>query len=444
VASIDKGYLKNDVLVRDRSKGDAAPWVPVIAGVTALTVAIPREERLYLATNDGAPNGRLYTVEYDHPDRRLWREVLPEKKDALEHVAVLRTQIVATYLHEASSRVERFTLGGKSLGALELPSIGSARVSGPWDGDDAFVEFESFVAPPEVLRFDGRGAGAKAKGERWDGVGQLPPIGDVETTMTYATSKDGTKIPLFVVAKKGLVRDGTNPTLLWGYGGFTVNQTPTFRPYAFLMVENGGVFASAVLRGGAEFGEAWHRAGMLGNKQNVFDDYAACAEELVTEKITSPEKLAAIGRSNGGLLVAAAITQHPELFRAGVAIVPLTDMIRYPAFRIGRWWVTEYGDPAKDDDFKWLYAYSPYHHVKDGTHYPATLISTGESDNRVDPMHARKMAARLEEAQGDPSRPILLRVDAGAGHGQGKPASKLVEQLVDELSFVFDQIGVHP
>jgi prolyl oligopeptidase len=440
VAWVDRGYVKNDVFVRDRSKGDTAPWVPIISGVEALSYPTPREERLYLLTNDGAPNSRLYAVEYDHPDRKLWREVLPEKKDALESVAVLRTQIVGTYLHDASSRVERFTMGGKSLGALPLPSIGSAAVTGPWDGDDAFVSFESFITPAQVLRYDGHAS--HPSGLPWDGVGALPPLRDVETTLTYATSKDGTKIPIFVVAKKGLVRDGTNPTLLWGYGGFTVNQTPTFRPYPFLTVQNGGVFASAVLRGGAEFGEAWHRAGMLGKKQNVFDDYAACAQELVAEKITSADKLAAIGRSNGGLLVAAAITQHPELFRAAVSIVPLTDMIRYPAFRIGRWWVTEYGDPAKDDDFKWLYAYSPYHHVTDGTRYPATLFSTGESDNRVDPLHARKMAARLEEAQGDASRPVLLRVDTSAGHGQGKPAPKLVDQIVDELGFAFDQLGI--
>jgi prolyl oligopeptidase len=447
VAAIDKGALANDVFVRDRSKGDGAPWVPVQTGVQARTFPTPREERLYLRTNDGAPNGRLYAVEYDHPDRRLWREVLPEKKDKLEEVAVLRTQIVATYLHDAQSRVERFTLGGKSLGVLQLPAMGSAEVTGPWDGDDAFVAFESFVSPVQVLRFDGRAIADRranvASGEPWDGVDGFPALDDVETTMTYATSKDGTKIPIFVVAKKGFARDGANPTLLWGYGGFSVNQSPTYRPYALLTVEHGGVFASAVLRGGAEFGEAWHRAGMLGNKQNVFDDYAACAQELIAEKITSPDKLAAIGRSNGGLLVAAAITQHPDLFRAAVAIVPLTDMLRYPAFRIGRWWVTEYGDPAKEEDFKWLYAYSPYHHVKDGTRYPATLLSTGEGDNRVDPMHARKMAARLEEAQGDSSRPILLRVDAGAGHGQGKPESKLAEQIVDELSFAFNQLGVH-
>jgi prolyl oligopeptidase len=445
VADVEMGTLKNDILVRDRSKGDGAPWVPIITGVVARTIAIPREERLYLLTNDGAPNRRLYAVEYDHPERKLWREVIPEKKDVLDDVTILRGELVASYLHDASTRLERFTLGGKSLGAIALPSIGSATTTAPWDADEVFIQFESFVVPPQVLRFDPR----TSKVEPWD-VATSPPAGgaslgasDVETTQTFATSKDGTKVPIFLVAKKGLPRDGTNPTLLWGYGGFELNQTPTYRPYALLTAQHGGVFASTVLRGGGEFGDAWHKAGMLGNKQNVFDDYAACAEELVAAKITSADKLAAIGRSNGGLLVAAAITQRPELFRAGVAIVPLTDMLRYPRFRIGRWWVTEYGDPDKEEDFKWLYAYSPYHHVKDGTRYPATLFSTGESDNRVDPMHSRKMAARLEEAQKDPSRPILLRVDTASGHGQGKPASKLIDQMTDELEFAFDQLGIH-
>ena len=443
VANVEMGYLKSEVFVRDRSKGDAARWLSVAAGTAAIFDGIPREERLYVLTNEGAPNRRLFAVEYDHPDRRLWREVLAEKKDALDAVTILRTQIVATYFHDASSRLEHFTLAGRSLGPIGLPAIGTASVTGAWDSDEAFVGFQSWVVPPEALRVDLSRAVAKA--EPWDMPGELPGLSDVDTTMTYATSKDGTKIPIFLVARKardGAARDGSTPTLLWGYGGFNVSQTPTFRPYAALTAARGGVFASAVLRGGGELGEAWHRAGMLGNKQNVFDDYAACAQELVAEKITSPDKLAAIGRSNGGLLVAAAVVQHPELFRAAVAIVPLTDLIRYPAFRIGRWWVSEYGDPSRDDDFKWLYAYSPYHQVKDGTRYPATLFSTGESDNRVDPMHSRKMAARLEEAQSDPSRPVLLRVDSGAGHGQGKPVSKLIDQVADELGFAFAQLGL--
>ena len=438
VVTVELGFSKNEVFVRDRSKGSDAKWVPVITGVDAWTTAVPREERLYLVTNDGAPNNRLYVVEYDHPDRKMWREVLPEGKDPLAHVAVLKSEIVASYMHDASSRLERFTLAGKSKGAITLPSIGSAHVRGARNADEAFIGYESFLEPPRVLRYDP----ATGKTEPWDATGDIGAPADVETTMKYATSKDGTRVPIFVVAKKGIPLDGSNPTLLWGYGGFNSSQTPTFRPYAVLTVEKGGVFATAVLRGGGEYGEAWHRAGMLGKKQNVFDDYAACAEELVNEKITSPEKLVTIGRSNGGLLVAAAITQHPELFRAGVAIVPLTDMLRYPRYRIGRWWVSEYGDPDRDEDFKWLYAYSPYHRVKDGVRYPAVLLSTGESDNRVDPMHSRKMAARLEEAQGDATQPILLRVDTNAGHGQGKPASKLIDQLVDELSFAFHEVGV--
>jgi prolyl oligopeptidase len=438
VAEVEKGTLRSDIYVRDRSKGDAAPWVPVIVGADSVSQAFPREGRLYVLTNEGAPNGRLFSVEYDHPARSLWREVLPEKKEPLASVTILRSFIAATYLHDAASRIERFTLNGKSLGAISLPVLGTAETTGPWDADDLFVRLDSFVVPPEVLSVDAR----TGKTEPWDHAGEVPGVADVETTLLHATSKDGTKVPVFVVAKKGLARDGSAAALVWGYGGFSVNQTPSFRAYAPLVAAHGGVFALAVLRGGAEFGEAWHRAGMLGKKQNVFDDYAAAAEELVKEKIASPERLGSIGRSNGGLLVAAAITEHPELFRAAVSIVPLTDMLRYPRFRIGRWWVSEYGDPDKDDAFAWLYAYSPYHHVTQGTHYPATLVSTGESDNRVDPMHARKMAARLEEAQGDTSRPILLRVDTGAGHGQGKPASKLAEEVADELAFAFHELGI--
>jgi prolyl oligopeptidase len=438
VATVSVGYTKDEIFVRDRSKGDAAPWKPVIEGVDATSVAIPREERLYILSNDGAPNNRLFVVEYDHTDRKLWRELLPEGKDALQHVQVLKSEMIATYMRDASDHLERFTLGGKALGAIPLPGIGSATMSGREDADVAFVGFESFVEQPRVLRI----APGSSKLEPWDQAGSSPAPADVETTVRYATSKDGTKIPLFVVAKRGMALDGSNPTLLWGYGGFRVNQTPTYRPYAVLTAMHGGVFASAVLRGGTELGEAWHRAGMLGNKQNVFDDYAACAEELVKEKVTSPAKLVAIGRSNGGLLVATEVTQHPELFRAAVAIVPLTDMLRYPRFRIGRWWVSEYGDPERDEDFKWLYAYSPYHHVKDGARYPATMFSTGESDNRVDPMHSRKMAARLEEAQGDAEHPVLLRIDVNAGHGQGKPATKFIEQIVDEVGFALGQVGV--
>jgi prolyl oligopeptidase len=440
VATVQLGWDRNEILVRDRSRGDAATWVTVTHGAHALYDAIPRDERLFLHTNDGASKYRLFSVEYDHPDRALWREVIPEGKDKLDDVNILRGEIIGTFLHDASSRVERFAMNGKSKGAIALPSIGSAAVTAPWDGDEAFLAFESYVEPPQVLHFDAR----TAKLTPWDRVGEGFHASDVEVTTKLATSKDGTKIPMFVVAKKGIALDGSNPTLLWGYGGFNVNQTPAFSTRAMTIVEHGGVFVSAVLRGGGEFGEAWHQAGMLANKQNVFDDFTACAEELIAEKITSPEKLGIIGGSNGGLLVAAAITQHPELYRVALALVPLTDMIRYPRFRMARFWIPEYGDPEKSDEFQWLYAYSPYHHVKDGTRYPATLFATAESDARVDPMHARKMAARLQEAQGDSTRPILIRVEENAGHGDGKPMSKVVDETVDELGFAFQQLGIQP
>ena len=440
VATVELGWDRNEVLVRDRSRGDSAPWVPVAQGTRALFHPIARDERLYVHTNDGASKYRLFSVEYDHPDRKLWREVIPEGKDKLDDVTIIHGEIIGTFLHDAATRVERFAMNGKSKGAVALPSIGSAAVTGPWDGDEAFLAFESYVEPPQILRFDAK----TAKVETWDRVGEGFRASDVEVTTKFATSKDGTKIPVFVVAKKGLTLDGNNPTLLWGYGGFNVNQTPAFSTRAMTIVERGGVFAAAVLRGGGEYGEAWHQAGMLEHKQNVFDDFTACAEELIAEKITSPEKLGIIGGSNGGLLVAAAITQHPELYRVALALVPLTDMIRYPRFLMARFWIPEYGDPEKADAFQWLYAYSPYHHVKNGTRYPATLFATAESDSRVDPMHARKMAARLAEAQADGARPILIRVESNAGHGDGKPMSKLVDETVDELGFAFEQLGIHP
>jgi prolyl oligopeptidase len=258
----------------------------------------------------------------------------------------------------------------------------------------------------------------------------------------YATSKDGTRVPMFVVQKDGTPRDGTTPTVLYGYGGFNVNQSPAFSASALLTVERGGVWVTAILRGGGEFGEAWHRAGMLDKKQNTFDDAIACADKLIAERVTSPQHLAVRGASNGGLLVAAVVTQRPDLFRVGTSVVPLTDMLRYERFRIAKLWAPEYGSAGNPEQVEALFAYSPYHHVREGASYPSMLFSTAESDSRVDPMHARKMAARMQDAQGNADHPVLLRVESRAGHGQGKPVSKLVEQLADELSFLFHELGV--
>jgi prolyl oligopeptidase len=440
ILRVHMGWDKSEVYIRDLAKGDAGQFVPVAVGAHAVFEPIARNDRLFIQTNDGAPRYKLYAVSYDKPERAAWKEIIAEGKDVLNDVTILKNEIVASYMHEGASRIARFGLDGKAHADLLLPGIGSAGASGAWDGDEAFLSFTSYVVPYQVYRVDLRAPQPKL--QMWDRVGAKFAVDDVEVQRLYATSKDGTKVPMFVIAKKGLVRDGKNPTVLYGYGGFNINLTPAFSARALTSVKHGAVWVMAILRGGGEFGEDWHRAGMLGNKQNVFDDFYACAEALVNEKITGPDHLGIVGGSNGGLLVAVAATQRPELFRVGLSLVPLTDMVRYQRFRIARLWIPEYGDPDKAEDFKWLYAYSPYHHVKEGVRYPAMLFTTAESDSRVDPMHARKMAARLEEVQHDPSRPILLRVETKAGHGAGKPVSKLADELADELSFLLHELGV--
>ena len=450
VVRVHMGWDKSEVWTKDLTKTDPgaqAGWVAVAKDAHAIFEPIARKDRLYIQTNDGAPRYKLYAVDYEKPERSAWKELIPEGQDVLDDVAVLKNEIVTTYMHEASTRIERFGLDGKSRGPIALPGIGSAGVTGAFDGEEVFVSFTSYVVPAQVHRVDLRSGAPRAAGmpaaklEPWEKVGAKFQANDIEVERLYAVSKDGTRVPMFVIAKKGMKRDGKNPTVLYGYGGFNVNQTPSFSARALASVSHGVVWVTAILRGGGELGEDWHKAGMLDRKQNTFDDFIACAEAVVSEKITTPDRLGIIGGSNGGLLVAAAVTQRPELFRVGLSLVPLTDMVRYHRFRIAKLWVPEYGDPEKPDDFKFLYAYSPYHHVREGVRYPAMLFTTAESDSRVDPMHARKMTARMQEVQRDPSRPILIRVETKAGHGAGKPVSKLADELADELSFLLHELG---
>jgi prolyl oligopeptidase len=435
VVRVHMGWDKSEVYVLDRRSSSG--FVPVVTGTRALFEPIPRPDALYLLTNDGAPKYSLFAVEYATPERKAWRTIIPESDDVLEDCTILKGTIVANYLHQASSRLERFSLDGHALGAIPLGSLVSASVSGAWDGDEAFVCATSFVAPFEVERVDLR----TGKSEAWSTVARRAGAGDVSVSRVYATSKDGTRIPMFVVEREGAKRDGTAACVLYGYGGFNVNQTPAFSVRALLTVERGGVWAAAVLRGGGEFGEAWHQAGMLEKKQNVFDDFIACAKELGRAQIARPDRIAIAGGSNGGLLVAACAVQRPELFRAGLSIVPLTDMLRYHRFRIGKLWIPEYGSAEDAHQFPFLFAYSPYHHLIAGTRYPSLLFATAESDSRVDPMHARKMAARMQELA-LAGRPILLRVESKAGHGQGKPISKVVEEITDEMTFLFHELEV--
>ncbi len=447
VISVFMGWDKSDVFVRDLSKGPDSPLAEVAVGRPATFEAIVRNDRMYLKTNEGAPRYKVYAVEYDKPERASWKDLIPEGQDVIEEVAVLKNEIVVTAMHEAASKISRYGLDGSPKGEVMLPAIGSAGAHGAWDSDEAFIGFTSYVMPTRVYRLDlGKTRGQKQTPttslEMWDQVGSKFTADDIEIQRLYATSKDGTKVPMYVIAKKGMKKDGKNPAVLYGYGGFNVNQTPAFSARALAAVRHGAVWVTSVLRGGGELGEDWHKAGMLEKKQNVFDDFIACAETLVKEKITTPEKLGIIGGSNGGLLVAAAVTQRPDLFRVGLSLVPLTDMIRYPRYRIAKLWVSEYGDPEKPADFNWLYAYSPYHHVKPGTRYPSMLFTTAESDSRVDPMHARKMAAAMQEVETDAQRPVLIRIETKAGHGAGKPVSKLADELSDELSFLLNELGI--
>ena len=437
--SVSRGWTRTDVYLRDlRAAPDETLYTTVVEGVEALFGVTLRNDRLYLQTNLQAPRSRLVAAALDRPGPESWRDVLPETDDVLEAAALIGDWIVAVWLREASSRVTIHARGGELIHEAALPVLGSVSgLTGEWDGEEAFLGFASYAVPPTVyrLRLPEPALAPWARAE-----------GDVDADrfrvrLVRYPSRDGTIVSMFLVDARDRPADGRGPALLTGYGGFNISHTPAFGRGALLFLERGGLYAVAHLRGGREYGEDWHRAGMLANKQNVFDDFAAAAEFLVREGHAAPDRLAIMGGSNGGLLVGAALTQRPELFRAVVCQVPLLDMVRYHLFRIARLWIPEYGSPDDAEAFRWLHAYSPYHHVRDGTAYPAVLITTGESDSRVDPLHARKMAARLQAATSS-GRPILLRVESRAGHGQGKPLSKSLDEWTDTWTFLFAELGL--
>jgi prolyl oligopeptidase len=435
--SVSRGWTRTDVYLRDLSSS-AAGFQTVIEGVDAICGVEARNDRLYLQTNLDAPRSRLVAADLDHPGRESWRDVLPEGPDVLEGAALVGDWIVAVWLREASSRVTIHAREGALLHEVALPVIGSvAGLTGEWNGREAFLGFTSYAIPPTVYRL----ALPEPALELW---ARAP--GDVDADrfrvrLVRFPSHDGTPLSMFLVDARDRPTDGRGAALLTGYGGFNVSHTPAFGRGVILFLEKGGLYAVAHLRGGGEYGEDWHRQGMLERKQNVFDDFLAAADFLVHGGHVARNRLAIMGGSNGGLLVGAALTQRPGLFRAVVCQVPLLDMVRYHLFRIARLWIPEYGSADEPEAFRWLYAYSPYHHVRDGTPYPAVLLTTGESDSRVDPLHARKMAARLQAATSS-AHPVLLRIETRAGHGQGKPLSKALEEWTDVWSFVFAELGL--
>jgi prolyl oligopeptidase len=429
---------KNTVLVQDLSVPDSA-IVPVIPNATARYDVLGNVGSvLYVRTNDNAPRNRIVVIDLTKPDAADWRTVVPEGDDTLVAANVVGGQIVAEYLHDAHSVVRRHGFDGALLGELALPGIGTAAgFAGRNEDTVTYYRYSSFTTPPSIYRLD-LATGASSLWRMPKLAGFKPA--EFETRQVFYASKDGTRVPMFITARKGVRLDGSNPTILYGYGGFNISMQPEFSPKIAAWLEMGGVFAIANLRGGGEYGRAWHEAGMKLTKQNVFDDFIAAAEYLIAQKWTNPSRLAIRGGSNGGLLVGAVEAMRPDLFAAAVAEVGVMDMLRFREFTVGKAWESDYGSVDNPAEFKAMLAYSPYHNVKSGAHYPATLILTGDHDDRVFPAHSFKFAAAMQHDQ-PTGKPILIRIETRAGHGQGKPLAKQVQEAADMYAFILHSFG---
>jgi prolyl oligopeptidase len=395
---------------------------------------------LFLKTDWQAPKGKIIRLSLENPRQEAWRVVVPESGDIIRGMAVGGGKLLVTYIHNAIPSISIFEADGKPAGAIEPPAIGYVGgLSGRWQGNEVFFTFSSYHMPSRIYdHFIDDGTTVVWAMTRTPLVSEEYAVEQV-----WFTSKDGTRVPMFVGHARGIKLDGSNPTLLTGYGGFRSSAMPYYSTSVGMWLAEGGVIAEPNLRGGAEFGEEWHRAGMLDKKQNTFDDFIAAAEWLIRQGYTRPEKLAIEGGSNGGLLVGAALTQRPDLFRAVLCGYPLLDMVRFHKFLVAAYWVPEYGSADNPDQFQYIYAYSPYHHVEPGVKYPAVFLTTGDADTRVAPLHARKMTALLQARTGsDPAdRPILLRYDTKTGHSGGTPVTKQIDDLADELMFLNWQLG---
>jgi prolyl oligopeptidase len=386
----------------------------------------------FFKTDLDGPRGRLIAIDIHKPEKTNWKEILPQAKEVLSHVTFVGNLFVAEYLQDAKTQVKMYKLDGTFVREVGFPGIGSASgFAGKRTDTETFYSFSSFATPPSIYRYD-MTTGQSTLFRRAQ-VKFRPD--DYEVKQVFCASKDGTRIPMFITHKKGINLDGTHPTLLYGYGGFAIPLTPTFSVARLAWLEMGGVYAVANLRGGSEYGEEWHLAGTKLKKQNVFDDFIAAGQWLIDRKYTQTSKLAIQGGSNGGLLVGACMTQRPDLFGACLPGVGVMDMLRFHKFTAGRFWTDDYGSADAPEEFKALRAYSPYHNLKEGVHYPATLVTTADTDDRVVPGHSFKFAAQLQHAQAGPA-PVLIRIETRAGHGAGKPTSKLIEEIADEYAFL--------
>jgi prolyl oligopeptidase len=392
----------------------------------------------YFVTDRNAPRQRIVAIDTRKPQEANWREILPETADTLQSAHMINNQLVVEYLKDARSVVKVVDLKGKLVREIALPGIGSVSgFSGKRGESETFYSFTGFTTPTTIYRLDMKSG--KSTIFRQPKVSFDPNA--YETRQVFYTSRDGTKVPMFITAKKGLKYDGSNPTYLYGYGGFNISLTPGFSPANLAWMEMGGVYAVPNLRGGGEYGESWHEAGTKLKKQNVFDDFIGAAEWLIANKVTSPAKLAIGGGSNGGLLVGAAMTQRPELFRAAIPQVGVMDMLRFHKFTIGWAWTSDYGSSENADEFKALVKYSPLHNLKAGTCYPATMVTTADHDDRVVPAHSFKFASTLQAAQAG-SAPVIIRIDTKAGHGAGKPTTKMIEEVADRWGFLVKNLGM--
>ena len=439
ILNVSKGtQVENGLFFRDLQAEDGAV-VELLKDFDASYSFIGNDGPVfYVMTDRGAPLSRVIAIDIEHPEPEHWREIIPEAADTLQSASLVQEFFLATYLHDAHSRVRIFDKTGTPVREVELPGLGTVEgFGGRREDRESFYLFTDFTTPGVVYRYDlGTWENAVFRAPRLN----FDPSA-YTTEQVFVPSKDGTRVPVFLSYRRGLKRDSNNPTYLYGYGGFNIALTPTFSVANLVWMEMGGLFAQVCLRGGGEYGTAWHEAGMKTNKQNVFDDFIAVAEWLIRQGYTGTPKLAIGGGSNGGLLVGACLTQRPELFGACIAAVGVLDMLRFHRFTIGWAWVSDYGSPDDPEEFKTLLAYSPYHNLRPGTAYPATLITTGDHDDRVFPAHSFKFAAALQAVQDGPA-PILIRIDVRAGHGAGKPTGKLIDEWADCWAFLVRNLGL--
>lgn len=438
VISAANATFGNELYFQDLTKKDA-PIVPIVTGFeTEQQIVYSNKGKLYILTNMHAPNQKLVITDAATPTPEHWKDLIPETKFPLS-VSTCGEKIYAQYIKDAVSQVVQYDLNGKKEKEIELPGLGSAGgFSGKKEEKELYYTFTSYIYPPTIFKYDiatGKSSVYKKSNVQFN-------ANDYESTQVFYTSKDGTKIPMIITHKKGIELNGKNPTLLYGYGGFSVSLTPAFSVSNIVFMENGGVYAVPNLRGGGEYGEDWHNAGTKMKKQNVFDDFIAAAEFLIQDNITSKEYLAISGGSNGGLLIGACMNQRPDLFRVCFPAVGVMDMLRYHKFTAGAGWAYDYGTAEDSKEmFDYLYHYSPVHNVKKGTCYPATMVTTADHDDRVVPAHSFKFAAQLQNAQ-NCDNPVLIRIESKAGHGAGKPTSKIIEEQADKWSFLFWNMGI--